>query len=174
MIAPGGLHERCTLRRSQERDGHAVRVTQQRAGGAGAWDAPRLAAVADGIEARFGAAVHVDRRTDSASVTITPPDGACPLHWIDVGDELIFGAGEEHCRWELGKETADLDFIEAVVEAVVAGRVWEVFGPARSQLTVHLLDGTEARAGQASGARGCLPVPGWAHRGRRLAYRPYP
>ncbi len=133
-----------------------------------------MAAVADGIEARFGHAVRVDRDTDSASVAITPPKGACPLYWIDMGDELIFGAGEGDCRWELDKATPDLEFIQLVADAVVAGRVWEVFGPARSRLTVHLPDGTKERTSQASAPRGCLPIPGWARRGRQLAYRPYP
>lgn len=78
------------------------------------------------------------------------------------------------CRWELSKRTADLEFIEALVEAATAGRVSEVFGPGRSRVTVHLADGTTEQTAQADFPTGCLPWPFWTRsKRRRRKYLPY-
>ncbi|GAB3217094.1 hypothetical protein GCM10027586_10500 [Kineococcus gypseus] len=148
-------------------------MTTHSSSGAADWDAPRLARLADHVEERFGAAVEVGRSADDASVDFTPRQGACPLHWTQFGDELILGIGSRSCRWELGTGDDDLAFIEVVVEAVAAGRVFELFGPARWQVTVRLADGSRARTSSGMGLRGCLPVPGWTRRARRVDYLPY-
>ncbi len=98
-------------------------MTLPHSSGAGDWDATRLVRLADRIEERFGAAVAVHRSAGDASVELVPRQGACRLYWTEFGDELVFGVGSGACRWELGKGDEDLVFIEAVVEAVVAGRV---------------------------------------------------
>ncbi len=107
------------------------------------------------------------------SVELVPLVGACPLYWVAFGDQLVLGVGRGACRWELDGENDDADFVEAVVEAVTAGRVSEVFSRARSEVTVRLADGTEARTGAAEGLRGCVPVPRWTRRGPRVNYVAY-
>ncbi len=153
--------------------GHAVSVTSPSSSGAAAWDASRLARLADRIEELFGTAVVVDRSADDASVDLVPRQGACRLYWVELGDGLVLGVGSRDCRWELGRGDEDLAFIEAVVEAVAAGRVWEFVGPDRAQVTVRLADGSQDRTTTGTGLRGWLPVPGWKRRARRVDYLPF-
>lgn len=70
------------------------------------------------------------------SVFVQPRRGACPLNWTEWRAELIFGVGTGGCRWELFGELSEIHFLEAVVEAAIAGRISEVFWPARSRVTV--------------------------------------
>lgn len=133
----------------------------------------RLSALGARLEQDFGA--DVERAVDGwLSVHVVPRAGACPFYWVASDDELLFGMGDGGCRWELSHDTADIDFVEAAVEAAVAGRVHEVFGPGRSQLTVRLGDGVTDRTSCATAPVGCLPVPFWTRSARRRReYLPY-
>ncbi len=82
-------------------------------------------------------------------------------------------AGHLGGLWELGRDAEDLAFLVDLVHSVVACRVVEVFGLARSRVEVTLSDGTVAVETGGVGPAGCLPVPGWVRRGRRVSYAPY-
>lgn len=127
----------------------------------------RLQSLADRVEGQFGPGI-VDRdHNGSGGFSLEPEEGCCPAYVMSWGDQLIFGVGSGGCRWELATAQEDLDFIDAVLQAVTAGRVSEVFGPGRSQVTVDLLDGTTAQTSQGDAPIGCLPVPFWTRRKRR-------
>jgi hypothetical protein len=133
----------------------------------------RLIAVAERLEHRFGSTVTVRRDSRLGLVEVTPRTGACPLYWLTGDDQLMVGAGTGGCQWELSMVPEDVDFVEALVAAAIAGRVSEVFGPARARLTVRLADGTVEQTTVATAPLGCLPVPKWTRRGRRVDYLPF-
>lgn len=98
--------------------------------------------------------------------------GALPLHFTDMtGYALQLEAGSEGGRWELERSQEQLAFLEELARSVVAGRVVETFAPGRSRVEVTLTDGMPAVETGYS-PRGCLPVPGWVRRGRRVHYSP--
>ncbi len=114
------------------------------------------------LVARFGP--EVVRAGDEGRIVLTPPTGACPVTWRPLGDEIILGIGRGGCRWELASTPDDVAFLRDVVDAALDGRVSEVFGPARSRVTVTLADGRQVMTEQATVPRGCLPVPRWRRR----------
>lgn len=74
----------------------------------------------------------------------------------------------------VGRTEADAVFLEEAVQAVVAGRVTEVFAVKRSAVTLTLVDGsTETATGYGPGLSGCRPSLGWRRRGRVVQYEPY-
>lgn len=112
----------------------------------------------------------------SGSVELRPTnDRAVAVAWSDWGNELqVETLGGVGGRWELGREEADVAFVEEAVRAAVDGRVHEVFGENRSTVTLTLSDGSTATAtGYGSGLSGCLPSLGWRRRGRTVQYEPY-
>jgi hypothetical protein len=93
--------------------------------------------------------------------------------WIWMGD-VVFQAGRHGGRWELEPTAADLQFLDDVVAAVVAGRVVETFGAKRSAVAFTLADGNVAReVGYEVGLAALIPLPGWRRWGRRIQYEPY-
>lgn len=95
------------------------------------------------------------------------------VHWMDFGKSLQIEAGHVGGRWELDRTMEDVDFIDRIVHAVADGMVVEVFGPGRSRVEVAFPDGTQTVEIGGVAPKGCLPVPGWARRGRRVNYAPY-
>ncbi|GEA87935.1 hypothetical protein [Cellulomonas cellasea] len=133
----------------------------------------RLSALCERLLTDLGPEVF-ERDDDGVGFVLTPPEGACPVYLLAWGDALILGFGAGGCRWELERSDADLDLVEEVVGAAVQGRVREVFGPSRSEVTLWFADGTEHRTAQADALSGCLPVPRWRSRPDRLReYAPY-
>lgn len=126
---------------------------------------------------------HVDRDESlewcSAWTVIEPMrSGALGVVWTEwLSGEgegaLQIEAGHQGGRWELGADRADVDFIEEVTRAVIAGRVVEIFGPGRSRVEVTTSSGEIQHETGSMAPRGCLPVPGWVRRGRRVGYVPY-
>ncbi|TFV53405.1 hypothetical protein [Blastococcus sp. TF02A-35] len=98
------------------------------------------------------------------------------VHWLEWGGEIILQAGGYDLggRWELERTPGNVEFIEAVVRAVAAGRAVETKAVARSRVEVVLADGTVA---QDTGYEGCasvlLPLPGWTRWGRTTRYEAY-
>lgn len=98
------------------------------------------------------------------------------VHWLEWGGEIILQAGglDRGGRWELERTPENVEFIEAVVRAVAAGRAVETSAVARSRVEVVLADGTVAHE---TGYEGCasilLPLPGWTRWGRTTRYEPY-
>ncbi len=134
----------------------------------------RLTRLADRLETELGAAVEVDRDDGLPAVHVSPRQpGACPFSWLAWNEEIVLSAGTGGCRWELEAKAGDVDFIEAVVDAIVAGRAVEVFAPGRSAVEVRLLDGRVERTSQAEAPAGCLPMPFWGRWGRRVTYSAY-
>lgn len=68
---------------------------------------------------------------------------------------------------------AEVRLTPARPDALVAGRVSEVFGPGRSRVTVTLADGTSQSELGLTAPAGCLPLPFWTRWGRRVHYTPY-
>lgn len=142
--------------------------------------AQRLSALADRVEAEVGAAVEVRRglyeQGHIVAVDLFPSrESAVRVGWLDMGDDCMVSVGSTGLggRWELDRTPAEVDFIEEVVWAVVAGAVTEIFGPGRSRVDVRLADGSTVSETGADPPRGCLPLPGWIKRGRRINYAPY-
>lgn len=140
--------------------------------------AARLTALTNSLKQRLGDAVtiHRDRSSDGyvESTHLDPRrEDACPTSWAELGaSELVLQVGEGG-RWELTRDLEAVELIERIVTAVTEGRVTEVFGPSRSQVTVTLEDGTSKNSTGYQGLPGLVPSPGWRHRGRSVAYEPY-
>ena len=142
--------------------------------------AQRLSDLADRVEAEVGDAVEVRRALYEqgriVAVDLFPSrESAVRVGWLHMGDECMVSVGSAGLggRWELDRTSAGVDFIEQVVWAVVAGAVTETFGPGRSRVDVRLADGSTVSETGAGAPSGCLPLPGWIKRGRRIDYAPY-
>jgi hypothetical protein len=139
----------------------------------------RLEALADRLENDYAGLCQVDRRTweehGIRSVWVTPTNtSASPTGWDDLGGALQVYAGSGNGgRWELDRSAEDAAFLEEVVLGVAEGRVSEVFGPGRSRVEVVMTNGETAVETGAMAPAGCLPVPGWVRRGRRVQYQSY-
>lgn len=139
----------------------------------------RLTSLADRLETELAGVATVHREAADQGrlfvVSIRPvrPD-AVEVVWTDMGDLVMWTGKSGHGgRWELGRSLEDVDFIESVVSAVIDGGVTETFGPSRSLVEVRLADGSVLIEEGASAPGGCLPIPGWTKRGRRIQYSPY-
>lgn len=87
---------------------------------------------------------------------------------------LVLTLGDHGGRWELEYTDEDLVFARRLVAAVVAGRIEERRGLARSRVTVRLDDGEMVRETGYSGCAALLvPQPGWTRWGRLTRYEPY-
>lgn len=99
-----------------------------------------------------------------------------PVSWLLFGDEILLQAGKLYRggRWELDRSVEDVQFVERVVRAAVAGRVTETSALARSRVEVTLEDGQVVHE---TGYEGCqavlVPLPGWRRWGKRTHYEPY-
>ena len=144
--------------------------------------------VTDAVGARLAALIAelIDELGTRASVSVleesqgprqvelVPRTGsALSVGWIELGSEVILEAGHHGGRWELARELEDMDFLEDVVRSVVDGRVAEVFAFGRSRVEVTFRDGEVVAETGYEAPRGCLPLPGWTRRGRRVQYAPY-
>ncbi len=112
-------------------------------------------------------------RDDYGGVHLNPTSAAA-IHsgWLEHYDELLLWVSDGG-RWELPRDMESARFVLEVTEAVIGGRVTEVFGPGRSAVTV-VLGSTSVSSSVGQAPRGCLPVPGWTRWGRRVEYAPYP
>lgn len=127
---------------------------------------PEVAKVVGALRDRFPS--YVEATTEPPfTVWVSPAGESSPMYVIDLGKEFVFGVGRGGCRWELQFNADDLDFFRQVWDAVILGKVSEVFGPGRSRVQVVLPDGTTAETSQADVPRGCLPVPGWIRNKKR-------
>jgi hypothetical protein len=137
--------------------------------------ARRLKGLADELELDLGPAVRVERDPLRRSVTLTPArQDALGVTWTDFGTELqVETASGFGGRFELSRTDEDVDFVEAVVRSVVAGRVVEIFARDRSRLSITMPDGSREVETGYQGLRGCLPLPGWPRWGRAVRYAPY-
>lgn len=134
---------------------------------------PELDEVVQSLRDRFQNYVEVSDGPPF-TVWVTPKPDASPMYLIDMGTEFVFGVGRGGCRWELEFTQDDLGFFRRVWDAVIAGEIREVFGPARSRVQVTLQDHTTVQTGQADIPRGCLPVPFWTRNTKRtVQYEPY-
>jgi hypothetical protein len=131
-----------------------------------------LSELAERIACAFPLAA-VEEQRNVGITSVTPPPGACPLSWLDWGDEISFGVGTGAGAWELSPTAEDLRFMQDVIDAVVVGNVSEVFARGRSQVTVRLKSGSPAVTTASVAPLGCLPMPFWTRRGRRVHYLGY-
>jgi hypothetical protein len=136
-----------------------------------------LAELIDSLHEDFPDAIVIEHESvPTASVEVTNivpkrPD-ACRMTWVEMGQsELILGIG--HAQWEWRRDQATLNRIRQVIDSVARGRVSEVFGPNRSEVTVTLSDGTLVRATAHRGLFSLVPAPGWTRWGRKVAYSGY-
>lgn len=143
-----------------------------------------LARLLDELRLELGdaATIAVEDRDYWRAVDLLPRrQDALAMSWTDFhsapdgspGDALQFTAGHQGGRWELGRDEDDLTLLIELVRSVLAGRVTEVFGPARSRVEITLSNGSREVQTGAQAPRGCLPLPGWPHRGHRIQYAPY-
>jgi hypothetical protein len=150
--------------------------------------AARLDLFVDELRTELGdaASIEVEDHEGWRSVDLMPTRaGALPVSWEDffptrsadglrdAGALQVESPGHPGGRWELNRDQDDLLFLMDYVRSVVAGRVVEVFGPDRSRVEVTLSDGTTVVETGGRAPVGCLPLPGWVRRGRRVQYAPY-
>lgn len=138
----------------------------------------RLRLLVESVENQLGEAVSVQRQSPpNASVEIvrlepSRPD-ACFAAWIEMGgSELILCVGKGG-RWELPRDVESVTFVEGAVEAVIDGRVVEVFAPGRSRVTVTLGNGTQRSSVVANFPWGIIPLPYWRRWGKLVRYSHY-
>ncbi|MGW1341881.1 hypothetical protein ACWCOV_12605 [Kribbella sp. NPDC002412] len=144
----------------------------------------RLGSFLDDLRSELGdaASIAVEDRDGRRAVDLLPRrERALAVSWTDFylagdgspGDALQVEAGHQGGRWELGRDEDAALLLIDLVRSVIAGRVSEVFGPARSRVEVTLSDGTRKVEIGARAPVGCLPIPGWMRLGRRVNYAPY-
>jgi hypothetical protein len=141
--------------------------------------AVRLADLEESLRRELAGRASVTREAvddgRGSNVSLVPFDNAAlRVGWTEFpGYDIFVGAGRNG-RWELGWNLEDADLTEQVVRAVVAGRVEETFGPARTCVEVTYSDGVKDRS---TNYRGCLVwlvrLPGWRRFGRKITYPPY-
>ena len=135
----------------------------------------RLRAILDRLAQAFEGSFTIEESNEDSwwVLSVSPVrQEALGFSWIYRGD-IIFGLDTNGVRWELQATGEDLDFIEAVVQSLVAGRVHAVFAPGRAEVTVTLADGTREKQNNGQAPVGCLPLPFWPRWGRRVNYPPY-
>lgn len=114
---------------------------------------------------------------EGASWTLHPfnPRSA-PVQWWAFGDEIGLQTGRKSRggRWELERTSKDVEFLEAVVRATIAGNVAETSALARSRVEVTLDDGqVVGETGYEGCLTGLLPLPGWRRWGKVVHFAPY-
>ena len=138
----------------------------------------RLATLARELEHVLGETAEVAVSTDASArlvhVNVHPTiTTAAELSWTEFGSEVVltFGNGG---RWELqSSEAEDLDLLQSIVDAVVAGRVDEVRALGRSSVAVVLKDGRKLRTSVRDLPHGCVPLPFWRWWGARVNFDSY-
>ena len=73
----------------------------------------------------------------------------------------------------LPRDLGGVDLVEAIVDAVVDGRVRELVGAGRSRVEVTMADGVVTHVTTYSGWHGLLPAPGWRRTARVVDHFPY-
>lgn len=140
-----------------------------------------LAGLADRLRAELVGAATIERTefrdTSGIGWDLVPVNPrSAPVSWMLWGDELLLQAGRLYRggRWELDRSVEDVNFVERVVRAAIAGRVTETSALARSRVEVTLDDGHVVHE---TGYEGCqavlVPLPGWRRWGRVTRYEPY-
>lgn len=140
-----------------------------------------LAGLADRLSAELVDAATVERTDfrDSSGIgwDLEPVNPrSAPVSWMLFGDEILLQAGRLYRggRWELDRSLEDVEFVERVVRAAVAGRVTETSALARSRVEVTFEDGHMVHETGYEGCRAVLvPLPGWRRWGRVTHYEPY-
>lgn len=101
--------------------------------------------------------------------------GRLGFSWLCQGDSsgIVLGVDAGGVTWELDRSVGKLDLMEAIIDALLRGDATAVFASGRCELTVTLGDGAEEVQSNRDFPSGCLPLPGWARRGRRVDYEPY-
>lgn len=107
------------------------------------------------------------------AINVTPKSPSARAVWMCFEDSLICEVGEIGGRWELDYNEGSIDFLQELLESVVAGRVEEVFAPGRSQVAVTLPSGHALYETGYSGPSALLPLPFWRRWGRRVTYAAY-
>ena len=142
---------------------------------------PRLAGLADRLSAELAGSATIERTDlrdfDGTGWDLEPLNArSAPVSWLLFGDEILLQVGRLYRggRWELERSLEDVEFVERVVRAAIAGRVTETSALARSRVEVTFEDGETVHE---TGYEGCLavlvPLPGWRRWGRVADYEPY-
>jgi hypothetical protein len=140
-----------------------------------------LAGLEDRLRLELGHSARVERSEflggEGTSWAVHPVNpGSAPVQWWAFGDEIGLQAGRKNRggRWELECAPEDVEFVEAVVRATIAGNIAETSALARSLVEVTLEDGQVVReTGYAGCLTGLLPLPGWRRWGKVVHFAPY-
>ncbi|MCG6494096.1 hypothetical protein [Kitasatospora sp. A2-31] len=138
----------------------------------------RLTTMVERLRQELDGVAEIEERDDGWFWDVSVrPESAGPLgfSWLVPGDsaDIVFAVEAGGVSWELGRSVEQVDLMAAMVDALLAGRATAVFGRGRCEVTVTLADGTEQVQSNRDLPTGCLPLPGWSRRGRRIDYEPY-
>lgn len=103
-----------------------------------------------GLRTAHGHVLTIERAKLSdgriSTVTVAPTDPASTgLAWVEMVDEVIIEVGR-FGRWELDHTEDGLEFLKAIVRAVIAGDVVEQAAGRGGKTTVRLEDGSTAHS----------------------------
>ncbi|WP_222272889.1 hypothetical protein [Modestobacter marinus] len=140
-----------------------------------------LTGLEDRLRSELGHSARVERSEflggEGTSWAVHPVNPrSVPVQWWAFGDEIGLQTGRRYRggRWELERTSEDVELVEAVVRAAIAGKVAETSAPARSCVEVTLEDGQViSETGYEGCLTGLLPLPGWRRWGKVVHFAPY-
>jgi hypothetical protein len=143
----------------------------------------RLRSLLNRLKHELGALVEIVERDveikdagvdDWWQVFVTPSrPHALGFSWIFPPGDIIFQLDVGGLVWELRRTSQDLDFIENVIQALIAGRVYSVQAPGRVRVVVTMPDGSRVKQRFYDSSSGCLPLPFWTRWAERTQHVPY-
>ncbi|MFC4555821.1 hypothetical protein [Georgenia faecalis] len=111
------------------------------------------------------------------SVVIRPRHpAAASVTWVETAEFLsveVGGHSQRRGHWDLDRTSLDAVFLADIVDAAVRGHVVEVSAPGRSRMEITFPDGEVIVTTTSQVPAGCLPIPGWVRRGKRIQYAPH-
>ena len=134
----------------------------------------RLAAFTELLRATLGSDATISTADVGTFVAVSVEPrrtDALEVGWLQSDDQVVLSAGSGG-RWELEPTAQDVQYLEDIVRAVVAGRVTEVRGRHRSRVEVTLADGMVDVSTVYDGFPVLLPHRGWSRLTPRV-YAPY-
>lgn len=119
------------------------------------------------------AEVTINQLDEGACLAVIPHNAAAMPMWIVAERQFDIQLGDSSCRFRLGYGPTDRQALDELIEAVVAGRAFEVRAWNRWAVRVPLASGRTLTETVSSISGLLLPLPGWTRWGSQTTFRPY-